>query len=135
MRLLVCHRCFFSYRYFCSTVVPASANSCGKNFIEILGKSFDRDCKTKIPGRIQEQLSRTLHRRRDNPIYLVGQLIREYFHKNYRNQFSSPLHTYVDNLEPVVTTWQNFDSLLIPPTHPSRSSKETYYVNSDYVLR
>lgn len=29
----------------------------------------------------------------------------------------------------------NFDSLLIPPDHPSRSSSDTYYANSEYCLR
>tara|TARA_Y100000034_G_scaffold75549_1_gene90740 strand:+ start:5384 stop:6409 length:1026 start_codon:yes stop_codon:yes gene_type:complete len=39
------------------------------------------------------------------------------------------------NKEPVVTTTQNFDELLIPEDHVSRSLKDTYYVDKNHVLR
>ena len=34
-----------------------------------------------------------------------------------------------------MSTWQNFDSLLIPEGHQARSPKDTYYLNKDTVLR
>jgi len=40
-----------------------------------------------------------------------------------------------DDLSPVVTTQQNFDALLIPRDHVSRSLNDTYYVDSTHVLR
>jgi phenylalanyl-tRNA synthetase alpha chain len=35
----------------------------------------------------------------------------------------------------VVTTWQNFDSLLIPADHPSRKKGDNYYLNQTHMLR
>jgi len=35
----------------------------------------------------------------------------------------------------VVTPHQNFDSLLVPADHISRSLYDTYYVNSEHLLR
>ena len=32
-------------------------------------------------------------------------------------------------------TFQNFDSLLITPDHPSRSKSDTYYLTEDLLLR
>lgn len=34
-----------------------------------------------------------------------------------------------------MTSRQNFDVLLVPPGHVSRSPKDTYYANHDIVLR
>lgn len=50
-------------------------------------------------------------------------------------QYGSPLFSMHDNLSPVVTTRQNFDSLLIPEDHPSRAVTDTYYVNETTLLR
>lgn len=38
-------------------------------------------------------------------------------------------------MNPVVSTHENFDSLLFPPDHPGRAITDTYYINSDTVLR
>ena len=40
-----------------------------------------------------------------------------------------------DDLYPIVTTQANFDSVLVPPDHVSRSYNDTYYVSEDKVLR
>jgi phenylalanyl-tRNA synthetase alpha chain len=40
-----------------------------------------------------------------------------------------------DSLDPVVSTKDNFDLLLIPKDHPARSLSDTYYVQEDKVLR
>jgi len=41
----------------------------------------------------------------------------------------------IDSLSPIVSTHANFDSLLIPPDHPSRSRSDTYYVDETRCLR
>jgi phenylalanyl-tRNA synthetase alpha chain len=51
------------------------------------------------------------------------------------NRKGNPLFAVFDNLNPVVTTQQNFDSLLVPDDHVSRSASDTYYVNSETLLR
>lgn len=40
-----------------------------------------------------------------------------------------------DNLSPIVSTEHNFDHLRIPPDHVSRSPSDTYYLNTNTVLR
>jgi phenylalanyl-tRNA synthetase alpha chain len=40
-----------------------------------------------------------------------------------------------DQLSPVVSVAKNFDQLLIPKEHISRSKSDTYYVNEETVLR
>lgn len=41
----------------------------------------------------------------------------------------------LDHVSPVVTVEQNFDSLLVPKDHVSRSRSDNYYVNEEFVLR
>lgn len=41
----------------------------------------------------------------------------------------------LDDLNPEVSVADNFDSLLIPAAHPSRSESDTFYVAKDRVLR
>ena len=38
-------------------------------------------------------------------------------------------------LDPIVTTDANFDSLLVPSDHPSRKKSDSYYINSVNMLR
>lgn len=40
-----------------------------------------------------------------------------------------------DDFFPVVSTKNNFDDLLIPADHVSRSPIDTYYVDDQHVLR
>lgn len=47
----------------------------------------------------------------------------------------NPIFSVYDRLSPVVTVGQNFDSLLIPETHVSRSKSDCYYVNKKHLLR
>ena len=39
------------------------------------------------------------------------------------------------NLGPVVTTKQNFDSVLVPEDHVSRKKSDSYYFNKNIMLR
>jgi len=41
----------------------------------------------------------------------------------------------LDDLSPIVSTHENFDSLLIPQDHVSRRKSDTYYLNNDTLLR
>jgi phenylalanyl-tRNA synthetase alpha chain len=40
-----------------------------------------------------------------------------------------------DDLDPIVSVKQNFDSLFIPTDHQSRKKSDCYYINCDYLLR
>ena len=49
--------------------------------------------------------------------------------------FPSPSYTHYNNIDPIVTVFENFDSLGFPADHPGRNRSDTYYINSDTVLR
>jgi len=67
----------------------------------------------------------------NHPLEIIKTTIYDYF-RNLK-QFEN-LVVY-DDMSNIVTTQQNFDDLLIPINHPSRSKSDTYYVNENYVLR
>jgi phenylalanyl-tRNA synthetase alpha chain len=47
----------------------------------------------------------------------------------------APKFTVFDDLDPVVTTYDCFDSMLVPKDHVSRKITDTYYVDENRVLR
>lgn len=59
----------------------------------------------------------------------------------FKNSFTailgstSPLFTVCEDMHRVVTTFENFDSLLTPEDHVSRKLSDSYYVNEDHCLR
>ncbi|KAL8827843.1 MAG: hypothetical protein Q9191_002943 [Dirinaria sp. TL-2023a] len=72
-------------------------------------------------------LSRRLHLQTSHPVSLTRQLI--------ESKFPSPEYTHYNNLSPIVTVAQNFDSLGFPLDHAGRNRTDTYYVNQSTVLR
>lgn len=61
----------------------------------------------------------------DHPISITRQLIEAQF----------PDYKTYNNLFPVVSTTQNFESLRFPVDHPGRNRSDTYYINRDTLLR
>ncbi|KAA0191602.1 Phenylalanyl-tRNA synthetase alpha chain, partial [Fasciolopsis buskii] len=110
-------------------------------WVRINGQSYVRDSLFNIPQRVLDLVGRSLHNQPYHPLCLIKRRIFDFMNKNYsrRNvnakQYGSPLFSMHDNLSPVVTTRQNFDSLLIPEDHPSRAVTDTYYVNETTLLR
>lgn len=97
-------------------------------------KDYPTDDYTNVTPKIISYLNRNLHLKKDNPLSLVRQRIVNYFYKSFTNR-GNPLFSVYDNLPPVVTTKQNFDDLLIPEDHPSRTKSDCYYVNRSVLLR
>merc|ERR1712194_158165 len=60
----------------------------------------------------------------------MGSQIQEHFEQQHPRVFQ-----FVDSLPPVVSTQQNFDDLLTPVDHVSRSANDTYYINDTHCLR
>jgi phenylalanyl-tRNA synthetase alpha chain len=77
------------------------------------------------PSAILSAIPRRLHLQPDHPLAITRQLIESRF-PNYKTH---------NNLFPIVTTGQNFDSLGFPADHIGRSRTDTYYLNKDTVLR
>lgn len=84
---------------------------------------------SNIPISISNKLNAKLHLQNDHPIKLIKDIIYDYFTtNNYKFE-------HFDNEPNIVSTIDNFDLLLIPKDHPSRSKSDTYYVTNDIVLR
>ncbi|KAF2257971.1 phenylalanyl-tRNA synthetase mitochondrial precursor [Lojkania enalia] len=77
------------------------------------------------PSTILSAIPRRLHLQHNHPIAITRQLIESRF----------PDYKTYNDLFPVVTVGQNFDSLGFPPDHVGRSRTDTYYLNKDTVLR
>jgi phenylalanyl-tRNA synthetase alpha chain len=77
------------------------------------------------PSSILEAIPRRLHLQQDHPLAITRQLIESRF----------PGYKCHNDLFPVVSVGQNFDSLGFPADHVGRSRTDTYYLNADTVLR
>ena len=74
---------------------------------------------------LAQKVGINLHRQPNHPLGILQNSIQAYF-KDY---------PVLMDLSPIVSTQQNFESLRIPLSHPSRSPSDTYYLNDDTVLR
>ncbi|KAF9588817.1 hypothetical protein IFM89_016177 [Coptis chinensis] len=88
------------------------------------------DPTNNVPDSIFTKLGLQLHRRDKHPIGILKNAIYDYFDKNYATEF-----TKFDNLCPIVSLKQNFDDVLVPADHVSRSYNDTYYIDAQTVLR
>ncbi|CAH9071464.1 unnamed protein product [Cuscuta epithymum] len=88
------------------------------------------DPTNNIPDTIFSKLGMHLHRRDQHPLGILKNAIYDYFDTNYPNKFDK-----FDDLCPIVSVKQNFDDVLVPADHVSRSYNDTYYVDSETVLR
>lgn len=95
--------------------------------LEVDGKSYVTDEWTNVPPYILDLTKRQLHQKPDHPIGILKDLIE----KNFGNQG----YTFYNDFKPVVTTFENFDTLGFPQDHPGRSKSDTYYLNKDHLLR
>lgn len=107
----------------------------GQDYIIISGRAFPRDEMTNVTPHLLARASRKLLHQEYNPLNIIKRRIMDYFNKSYVTKKGTPLFALVDDLSPVVTTKQNFDSLLIGEGHPMRSKGDNYFINSTHMLR
>ncbi|CAI0604413.1 unnamed protein product [Linum tenue] len=88
------------------------------------------DPTNNVPDSIFSKLGMQLHKRNQHPIGILKNAIYEYFDASYSTKFDK-----FDDLCPLVSVKQNFDDVLVPADHISRSYNDTYYVDSGTVLR
>nr|GME15637.1 phenylalanine--tRNA ligase, chloroplastic/mitochondrial [Ipomoea batatas] len=114
-------------------------NSTGA-MLQITKPQIVRDDPTNnVPDTIFSKLGMQLHRRDQHPLGILKNAIYDYFDTNYPNKFDK-----FDDLCPIVSVKQlrsyqsfsfdNFDDVLVPPDHVSRSYNDTYYVDSQTVF-
>ncbi|KAA0052439.1 hypothetical protein IC582_017639 [Cucumis melo] len=88
------------------------------------------DPTNNVPDNIFSKLGMQLHRRDNHPLGILKNEIYNYFDTNYSNKFIK-----FDDLSPIVSVKENFDDVLVPEDHVSRSYNDTYYIDSQTVLR
>ncbi|XP_030458793.1 phenylalanine--tRNA ligase, chloroplastic/mitochondrial isoform X1 [Syzygium oleosum] len=107
------------------------ASALERGGVKIARDDVVRDEPTNnIPDTIFTKLGQQLHRRNQHPIGILKNAIYDYFDSNYENKFDK-----FDDLCPIVTVKQNFDDVLVPADHVSRSYNDTYYIDPQTVLR
>lgn len=99
------------------------------------GITYKRDDWTNLKPRIKSHLNRNIYLQEHHPLSIIRKRIVDYFYKSFITNRGNPLFSVVDNLSPIVTLEQNFDSLLIPDDHISRQKSDSFYLNRDYMLR
>jgi len=118
-------------RLYCSV----SAQSEEALRVSVNGRSFKRDAWSNVSPKILSHLGRNLHLQKYHPLSLIKQRIVNLFYKRFVGRTGNPVFSVYDDLNPIVTVKQNFDSLLIPASHQSRKKSDCYYINCDYLLR
>jgi phenylalanyl-tRNA synthetase alpha chain len=103
--------------------------------IIIQDEKYPVDYMTNVTPEVLGQMERKLHLDKNNPIYAVKQKVYDYFRRYHVNENGDPIFTIFDDLSPVTTPYQNFDSLLIPVGHKDRSEMENYFLNEGSMLR
>lgn len=118
----------------CSTTATAAAQK-EPNTVEVLGQTFQCDEMTNVTPTIISRVGRNLHHIPHHPVNIIKQRVVNHFHKTYVTRTGNAIFSHFDNISPVVSTEQNFDSLLVPPGHIARSRNDNYYINNTTVLR
>ena len=97
------------------------------------------------PG-IASKIGRNLHLKPGHPLNIIKNRIAYYFEQRAQQAeaeakksgaVTSEAYRFklVDDVSPIVTAQQNFDDLLVPPTHPGRSPSDTFYYTREKLLR
>lgn len=87
------------------------------------------DAQYNVPASVRAMIGRELILQPAHPLGVLWSAIQDHFRAK-----DTPWR-FFDRDVPVVSTQDCFDSLLVPPDHPSRSTSDTYYVNEGMVLR
>ncbi|KAF2460610.1 phenylalanyl-tRNA synthetase mitochondrial precursor [Lineolata rhizophorae] len=93
--------------------------------IVVGGREYPVDEWMNASEPILSAVTRKLHLQSHHPISITRQLIESRF----------PTYRCHNDLWPIVSVAQNFDTLGFAPDHPGRSRTDTYYINKSTVLR
>ncbi|XP_045468333.1 probable phenylalanine--tRNA ligase, mitochondrial [Harmonia axyridis] len=113
----------------------SEAHQAVKPNINIGKNDYIRDDYTNVTEKILSHLGKNLHLQKGHPLKMISQRVINYFYKSFRNTRGNPQFSMWNNLSPIVSIEQNFDSLFIPTDHVSRSKSDCYYLNRQYLLR
>lgn len=110
-------------------------NSINSESIIVNGKIYNKDKYTNVTPKILSYVGINNHNRPNHPLCLFKNRIVDFIYNNFKGRTGNPIFSIYDNINPVVSTYENFDSLLVPEEHPSRKSTDSYYLNKNYMLR
>lgn len=96
---------------------------------------FLADEWTNVSPSITSKLNRNLIHQKYHPLAHLTNQIKHFFYTKFTNRAGNPIFSIFDNISPVVSIEQNFDSLLVPKNHVSRSKSDCYYINKSHLLR
>ena len=113
----------------CGSRVATRLRSSRSASEEQLAKYMKDHPDNNVTPYIAALVGRDLHRTANHPLYIIRNRIEEYF-GSLESEFK-----IFDDADPIVTTTQCFDDLLIPPDHPGRQKSDTYYVTDELLLR
>lgn len=114
---------------------PTDQDLGSTKMVSIKNINYQGDEWTNVTPKILSLIGRNLHLQKDHPLCLLKDLIVNHFYTSYTRSRDRPIFAVSDNLSPVVSTYQNFDSMLIPKDHVSRKKSDNYYINSSTMLR
>ena len=98
-------------------------------------KSYPTDSWTNVNPHILSRIGQNLHRQKNHPLYHLASRLRQFFYQYHDARKLSPKFSIIDDLSPIVTTEQNFESICIPNDHVSRTKSMNYYINQNTLLR
>ena len=107
------------------TLARSHKSTSALSHIRVLEETYPIDDYTNMTPSISSKLSRRLHARKGHPISTLRSLIENHF----------PDFAHLSSLSPIVTPYQNFDSLSFPVDHPGRAKTDSYYINRNVMLR
>lgn len=123
LRLITSHRLVIQPPI---TIPCRRHRSTDSNPITIGDHTYQIDHMSNLPTSILKKLNTNLYRDPNHPIGILKNLIYNKFPKRFK-------HIYFDS--PIVTPFQNFDQLGFSTHHPGRSKSDSYYLNSNFMLR
>lgn len=97
--------------------------------------TYERDKWTNLKPSIQSYIGRNIYLQQNHPLCILRKKVINHFYKSFVSNRGTPLFGVAENLSPIVTLEQNFDSLLIPKDHVSRNKNDSFYLNQNYMLR
>ncbi|XP_050548965.1 probable phenylalanine--tRNA ligase, mitochondrial [Daktulosphaira vitifoliae] len=115
--------------------IQVENNGINSEIITLNGKKYNRDKYTNVTPKILSYVGINNHNRPDHPLCLFKNRIIDYVYNNFKGRSGNPIFSIYDNINPVVSKYENFDSLLVPEQHPSRKRTDSYYLNENYMLR
>jgi phenylalanyl-tRNA synthetase alpha chain len=117
--------CRFPLASWAPTLTRRCQSTSAPTHIQVLGDTYLNDDYTNLTPSIISKLSRRLHAQDGHPISTLRSLIESHFLD----------FAHLSSLSPIVTPYQNFDSLSFPADHPGRAKTDSYYINRKAMLR